>query len=91
MQTHGNYHANVVISDQTSFNIFLRMNGNFSEYFAKEHYMYSITKRYSRELSPTSYHKRNFLSELAIAAIYKEKIFSFVIAAMANSLGKSRL
>jgi hypothetical protein len=73
MQTHGNYHADVVIHDETSFNSFLKMNGTSGEYFAKDYYFYSLLKKHSREISPTSYHKHNFSSKLAIAAIYKGK------------------
>ena len=73
MQTHGNYHADVVIRDETSFNSFLKMNCTFGEFFAKDYYFYSLLKKHSREISPTSYHKHNFPSELAIEAIYKGK------------------
>ena len=64
---------NFVISDQTSFDNFLKMNIAFGEYFANDYYMYSIPEKFSRVLSPTSYHKHNFPGKLAIAAVYKGK------------------
>ena len=73
MKEHGNYHENYRIVDQTSFNSFVKVNGTFGEFFAKDYYMYTIPRKFSRELTPSSYHKHYFPSESAIQAICKGK------------------
>ena len=56
MTSHGNYHENVLIEDQSSFNIFLKLNTTFGELLAVDFFMYTIARKFSRELVHTSYH-----------------------------------
>lgn len=73
MKEHGNYHENYRIVDQTSFNSFVKVNGKFGEVFAKDYYIYTIPRKFSREVTPSLYHKHYFPSESAIQAICKSK------------------
>ena len=73
MTQHGDYHENVQIKDDSSFNTYLKMNPTFGELFAVDYSVYTISRKFFRALIPTSYRKHNFPSESAIRAICKGK------------------
>ena len=72
MKEHGNYHENFLMSDAVSFNSFLKMNLTFGELFSKDWYLYTVSRKFSRDVLPTAFHKHNFPSTNAIVAICKK-------------------
>lgn len=77
MESVGNYVANYLSSDQASFESFNKMRNTSGELFIKKYCMYTILKKFSGELSPTSNHKNNFPNKSALKAICKGKYLIF--------------
>jgi hypothetical protein len=56
MKERGNYHEIFLMSDAVSFNSFLKMNLTFGELFSKDWYMYTVSRKFSRDVLPTAFH-----------------------------------
>lgn len=74
MKEHGKYHDNFLMSDAVRFNSVIKMNLTFGKLFAKDWYMYTISRNFSRDVLPTAFHKHNFPFRNAIVAICRGKM-----------------
>ena len=71
MKTDGNYYENFPFEamNEVDFMRHLKLNITFGESFAKGYYMYTLHRRHTTALIPTSYHKDNYPTMSAREAI----------------------